>query len=335
MTMTTSDTARPRLLQNGPLLPSLEAALDEAYEVHRLRTPAERAAFVAAPQAHSAFDGIVTSAAVGADAALIDAVPGARVIASFGVGFETLDETAAVRRRLPVSCTPGVLDDCVADTAFLLLLDVARGGSAADRFVRRGDWLKGRFPLTTRVSGKRLGIFGMGRIGRTIARRASGFDMQVRYHNRSPQAGLPFGYEPSLTGLARWADFLVVAAAGGAGTRALVSAEVLDALGPQGFLINISRGSVVDEAALVDALANRRIAGAGLDVFENEPQVPEALFALDNVVLLPHLASATHETRQAMADLVLENLRSFFADGRIVTPVPWSEPTGGAGAAAG
>jgi len=325
---------RPRLLQNGPLLPSLEAALDAAYDVHRLRTPAERAAFLAAPRAHGAFDGIVTSAAVGADAALIDAVPDARVIGSFGVGFDQIDQGAAVRRGLQVSYTPDVLNDCVADTAFLLLMDVARGASAADRFVRRGDWLKNRFPLTVKVSGKRLGIFGMGRIGRTIARRASGFDMEVHYHNRSPQPDSPYGYERSLTDLARWADFLVIAAAGGTGTRGLVSAEVLDALGPEGYLINISRGTVVDEPALVDALVNRRIAGAGLDVFEDEPNVPEALFALDNVVLLPHVASATHETRKAMGDLVAENLRSYFADGRLVTPVPWSAQADGRAAAA-
>jgi hydroxypyruvate reductase len=322
--MTTVNLGRPRLLQNGPLLPSLELALDVAYDVHRLRMPAERSAFVASPASYGGFDGIVTSAAVGADAALIDAVPGVRVISSFGVGFDLIDEAAAVRRSLAVSYTPDVLNDCVADTAMLLLLDVARGGSAADRFVRRGSWTQGRFPLTTRVSGKKLGIIGMGRIGRTIARRASGFDMTVRYTGRSPQGDLPFEYEPSLVELARWCDFLVVAAAGGDGTRNLVSADVLDALGPQGFLVNVSRGTVVDETALIAALVEGHIAGAGLDVFEHEPHVPEALIALDNVVLLPHVGTATHETREAMGGLVLSNLNAFFIDGRLVTPVPWS-----------
>ncbi|HYN62969.1 MAG TPA: NAD(P)-dependent oxidoreductase, partial [Candidatus Limnocylindrales bacterium] len=192
----------------------------------------------------------------------------------------------------------------------------------SDRFVRRGDWLKGQFPLATSIARKRLGILGMGRIGRVIARRASGFDMEVRYHNRREVPGSDYGYEPTLESLAKWADFLVIASAGGAETRKLVSAQVLEALGPKGFLINISRGSVVDEAALLDALKHQRIAGAGLDVFEDEPKVPEAFFALDNVVLLPHIASATHETRQAMADLVAENLESFFASGKVKVAVP-------------
>jgi lactate dehydrogenase-like 2-hydroxyacid dehydrogenase len=210
----------------------------------------------------------------------------------------------------------------VADTAFTLLLDVARRASEADRFVRRGDWVKDKFPLATRASGKKLGIVGLGRIGRTIAKRASGFDMEIRYHNRRPVEGVPFGYEPSLLELARWADFLVVAAAGGADSRNLISAEVLQALGPGGFLINIARGTVVDEAALIQALQDKTIAGAGLDVYVDEPRVPEALFALDNVVLLPHVASATHETRQAMAALVLENLLAFFSEGKPKVAAP-------------
>jgi lactate dehydrogenase-like 2-hydroxyacid dehydrogenase len=162
----------------------------------------------------------------------------------------------------------------VADTAFGLLMDVARRFSAADRFVRRGDWLRGAYPTTTRVSGKRLGIVGLGRIGRVVARRASGFDMEVRYHNRRPVEGVPYGYEASLAALAEWADFLVVIAAGGAGTRHLIDADVLRALGPQGFLVNVARGSVIDEQALVRALQDKAIAGAGLDVYEDEPRVP-------------------------------------------------------------
>jgi len=221
-----------------------------------------------------------------------------------------------------VGYTPDVLNDCVADTAFGLVMDVARQFSAADRFVRRGDWLKGTYPLTTRISGKRMGIMGLGRIGRVIARRASGFDMEVRYHNRKPVDGVPYGYEASLEGLAAWADFLVIAAAGGPETRHMVSKPVLAALGPKGFLVNISRGSVVDETALVEALEAKAIAGAGLDVFEDEPRVPARLLALDNAVLLPHMASATHETRKAMADAVLENLRSFFETGAVAVAVP-------------
>jgi lactate dehydrogenase-like 2-hydroxyacid dehydrogenase len=235
------------------------------------------------------------------------------VISSFGVGLDAFDLETARAKGIPIGYTPDVLNDCVADTAFALLMDAARNLSAADRFVRRGDWRTHQFPLATKVSGKRLGILGMGRIGRVIARRASGFDMEVRYHNRSQASDVACGYAPTLLELATWADFLVIASAGGDETRGLVSREILDALGPKGYLINISRGSVTDQDALVDALVHKRIAGAGLDVFEHEPDVPEALMALDNVVLLPHVASNTHETRSAMAQRVQDNLAAFFA----------------------
>ncbi len=311
--------SKPRILQIGRLLPALEDALMQEFDVHLLAHEAEPKAFLA--QRGVEFVGVATSARFGADAALMGALPNLKVISNFGVGYETIDIGAARARGVMVSNTPDVLTDCVADLAFGLLIDVARGLSAADRFVRRGDWKHGQFPLATRVSGKRLGVLGLGRIGRAIAKRAAGFDMETRYHNRTPLADLAYGYEASLIDLARWADFLVVAAAGGAATRAMVSREVLAALGKKGYLINIARGSVVDEAALVDALVNRRIAGAALDVFTDEPNVPPELFALDNVVLLPHIASATRETRQAMADLVLDNLRSYFRAGKLLTPV--------------
>jgi len=313
-------TIRPRVLQKGRLMPALEVQLNERYDVQGLWQHSDAAAFL---EAHgSEFSGLVTSANVGADAQLIDQLPQLRVISSFGVGIDKIDLHAAQRRGVAVGYTPDVLNDCVADLAIGMLIDVARGISAADRYVRRGEWQRGNYPLTTRVSGKRLGIFGLGRIGRAIAKRASGFDMSVRYTNRSPVAGTPYAFEPSLVELAKWADFLVVAAAGGPSTRRQVSAAVLEALGPKGFVINVSRGTVIDEAALVDALVQRRIAGAALDVFEHEPQVPQALFELDNVVLLPHVASGTQETRQAMADLVLANLASYYADGKLVTPAP-------------
>ena len=311
---------RPRILQNGPLLPQLEQALAATYRLTLLQAQPDPAAFLAAEGAQ--FDGIACTARIGAPRALIDALPSLRVISNFGVGFETIDVERARERGIAVGYTPDVLNDCVADTAFGLVMDVARQFSAADRFVRRGDWLKGTYPLTTRISGKRMGIMGLGRIGRVIARRASGFDMEVRYHNRKPVDGVPYGYEASLDGLAAWADFLVIAAAGGPETRNMVSKPVLAALGPKGFLINISRGSVVDETALVEALEAKAIAGAGLDVFEDEPRVPARLLALDNAVLLPHMASATHETRKAMADAVLENLRSFFETGAVAVAVP-------------
>jgi lactate dehydrogenase-like 2-hydroxyacid dehydrogenase len=304
-----------RILQITPLLPALDARLNEQFDVQLMPPSAEVPAFV---QAHGTeFVGLVTSAISGASAELMAALPNLRVISSFGVGFDKVDIPYAQGRGIPVGTTPGVLDDCVADLALTLLLDVARGASASDRFVRRGDWLKGRAPLGTRVSGKRMGILGMGRIGEAVARRASGFEMTVGYHNRREVPGSGFEYLPSPTALAAWADFLVVVVAGGAATRHLVSKDVLDALGPQGFLINVARGSVIDEAALVQALIDKRIAGAGLDVFDDEPNVPEALFALDNVVLLPHIASGTFETRQAMADRVFDNLHGFFETGKV------------------
>ena len=310
---------KPRILQKGTYMPALETALANEFDVHPLWRENDQDAFLA--RHGSEFVGLATSARWGADAALISRLPNLKVISSFGVGVDTIDIAAAAQRGILVGNTPDVLNDCVADLAFGLLIDVARSLSASERFLRRGEWQRGPFALQTRVSGKRLGILGLGRIGRAIAKRATGFDMEVRYHNRHRVDDVSFSYEPSFTGLARWADFLVLASAGGPSTRHLVSAEVLNALGPTGFLINISRGSVVDESALVDALVNKKIAGAALDVFENEPNVPEALLALDNVVLIPHIASGTNETRQAMADLTLANLRSFFVTGRLVAPV--------------
>lgn len=308
------------ILQNGPLMPWLEETLAARHEVLLLHKQPDRAAFLA--QHGARVEGLASSARFGADRALLDALPNLRVISSFGVGYDTYDLAAVRERGIPIGYTPDVLNDCVADTAFGLVMDVARGFSAADRFVRRGDWLKGQFPLATKVSGKRLGIVGLGRIGRVVAKRSIGFDMEVRYHNRSRVADVPYTYEPTLQGLARWADFLVVISAGGEGTRHLVDAQVLDALGPQGFLVNVARGSVVDEQALVKALKEKRIAGAGLDVYQDEPKVPPALFDLDNAVLLPHIASATNETRRAMAERVVENFDAFFATGRVPVAVP-------------
>lgn len=317
---------KQKLLQNIRLLPALEARLADFYSVHRLTDEADPQAFLAAHG--SEFSGVVTSAAWGVDAALMAALPNLRVISSFGVGLDKLDLVAADAGGIAVGYTPDVLNDCVADLAFGLMLDAARGLSAGDRFVRRGDWAGSggpvalKFPLGRKVSGARLGILGFGRIGRTIAKRAVGFEMEVRYHTRHalPDAACP--HEPSLIELARWCDYLVVIVAGGAGTRHLVDAAVLDALGPQGFIVNVARGSVIDEAALLRALAEKRIAGAGLDVFENEPQVSAEFMTLDNVVLVPHIASATVETRQAMADRVFDNLDQFFKDGRLISAAP-------------
>ena len=315
--------SRPRVLQYGKMpLPQLDTDLAQAYDVHILSQEADPERFLAEHGAQ--FEYLVTSAGMGLPGRVVDALPHLKFVSSFGVGFDSLDKAALLRRGVRVGYTPGVLDDCVADMAFALLLDTSRSLSAADRFVRRGDWSRQRFGIHTRVSGKRLGIFGMGRIGSAVARRAAGFDMEVAYHNRRPIDGSPHLYLPSLLKLARWSDFLVITAAGGDSTQHLVSTKVLDALGPQGFLINVARGSVVDEAALVTALQQQRIAGAGLDVFEDEPRPNSDLLTLDNVVLAPHIASGTHETRCAMADLVLHNLQQYIATGRPAAEVPWS-----------
>jgi hydroxypyruvate reductase len=308
---------KTRLLNAGRLPPALEARLAQTYDVTTLASQPDRAAFLAAQGAE--FTALTTSAAVGADAALIAALPNLRVISSMGVGLDKIDVAAAQARGVPVGYTPDVLNDCVADLAIGLMIDAARGMSAADRFVRRGEWTKGQFPLMRKVSGAKLGIVGMGRIGRAIAQRSTGFQMDVRYHTRRVVTDVQWAHEASLLELARWSDYLVVITAGGPATRHLVDAAVLDALGRDGFLVNVARGSVIDEAALVQALSEKRIAGAGLDVYEDEPNVPPALMALDNVVLMPHIASATRETRQAMADRVFDNLQSFFADGRLVS----------------
>ncbi len=248
-------------------------------------------------------------------------LPNLKVIACRGIGVEKVDLQAARERGIAVSSTPDVLTDCVADLGMGLMIDTARAISAADRYVRAGQWPKGPFPLATRFSGKKLGILGMGKIGRAIAQRAEGFQMQIRYHNRKPDPDCGYVWEPSAESLARWCDFLMVAVSGGPHSQHLVNQAVLAALGPSGFLFNVSRGSVIDEQALVKALTNKTIAGAGLDVYTQEPQVPEQLKALNNVVLAPHIGSGTHETRRAMEALVLENLQSFFSTGKVLTPV--------------
>ena len=310
---------KPVVLQTSPMLPMVESALLEHYEVLRLDRAPDRGRFLA--ESGPRVDAVASSARVAVDAALLDALPRARIVAHFGVGYDNVDAAHARARGMVVTNTPDVLTDCVADLAIALMVDVARGITAGDRYVRAGRWLKGAMPLAAKVSGKRLGIVGLGRIGRAVARRAEAFDMEIRYHNRRQAPDSPYAWEKSLADLARWCDFLVVATSGGAESRGLVSAAVIEALGPKGFLVNIARGSVVDEPALVAALVDKRIAGAALDVFADEPRVPEALLALDNVVLTPHIASATTDTRAAMGQLVLDNLAAFFETGRALTPV--------------
>ncbi|WP_313084639.1 2-hydroxyacid dehydrogenase [Pseudomonas sp.] len=306
------------ILQIGPLTERFNRGLAAEHEVLRYWDAGDDALV---EREAERIEIVVTSARFGCRAALIDRLPELRAIISFGVGYDAIDVAAARARGIPVSNTPDVLNDCVADLAFGLVIDCARQLSRADRFVRAGQWPAGGLPLARRVSGKKLGIVGLGRIGEAVARRSSGFDMEVRYHNRRPVEGSPYGYAASLVDLARWSDFLVLTCPGGPGTHHLIDRPVLDALGEKGTLINVSRGSVVDEAALVDALCEGRLGGAGLDVYAREPEVPQPLFDLPNVVLLPHIGSATEETRLAMEELLFANLRAFLTRGEVLTAV--------------
>ena len=318
--MTTS--AHPgAVLQVGPLKPSLSQTLVDEYGAAILPAdPAARAAFL--EQSGAVVRAAVTSGRTGVDAALMDALPQLGAVVNFGVGYDTTDVEAAAARGVQVSNTPDVLSDCVADTAVGLLIDTLRQFSASDRYVRAGRWVAdGHYRLTRQVSHTRVGIIGLGRIGQAIATRLSAFGCTISYHNRRPVAESSYAYASSPVELARGVDVLVVAAAGGDSTRGLVSREVLDALGSAGYLINIARGSVVDQDALVDALVQGRLAGAGLDVFTDEPQVPEELLGLDTVVLLPHVGSATAQTRAAMEALTLRNLDAYLSTGEVVTPV--------------
>ena len=309
------------ILQVGPLKPSLSETLRTRYGAQTLpEDAAARAEFLAGPGAD--ITAVVTSGRTGVDAALMAELPRLGAVVNFGVGYDTTDVDAAARQGVGVSNTPDVLTDCVADTAVGLLIDTMRQFSASDRFVRAGQWpVNGNFPLTRQVSNSRVGIIGLGRIGGAIAKRLSGFGCTISYHNRHAVTDSPYPYVGSPVDLAHGVDVLVIAAAGGSGTTKLVDAAVLDALGADGYLINIARGSVVDEAALVSALRDGRLAGAGLDVFADEPNVPAELLAMDNVVLLPHVGSGTVQTRAAMEDLTLRNLDEFLATGRLLTPV--------------
>ncbi|MEV0778311.1 2-hydroxyacid dehydrogenase [Streptomyces sp. NPDC050433] len=319
----TSSTLPPHdgtVLQVCPLPASLESALAAHHRTVNLAALSDPDEYLR--EHGDEVVAVVTRARTGVSHELMDALPRLGAIVHFGVGYETTDVPRARARGIQVSNTPDVLTDCVADLAVGALIDVMRRLSAADRYVRRGDWVPGGFPLTTKVSGKRVGILGLGRIGRAIGRRLEGFGVELAYHSRAVVDDVPYHYAESPRALAAGADVLVVAAAGGDGTRGLVSADVLEALGPRGYLVNVARGSVIDEPALVDALVKGRIAGAALDVFADEPHVPPALVELDTVVLLPHIASGTHETRAAMGELAFRNLHRFMTEGSLVTPVP-------------
>jgi hydroxypyruvate reductase len=310
---------KTEILVVAKLPPMLMDPLREHFVVHdRLHESDPAALAKVAPQIRA----IAASGESKVSADLIAQLPALEIISVVGVGYDGIDVAAAKARGVVVTHTPNVLNDDVADLAIALMLSVARTIPLADRFVRAGRWVDGPLPLARKMSGARLGLIGMGRIGQAIANRALAFGMSIAYTSRTAKQEVAYRYFPTAAALAAESDFLVVIIPGGAATRKLVDAAVLKALGPKGFLVNVARGSVVDETALIAALQNGEIAGAGLDVFEDEPRVPEALRALDNVVLTPHVGSATGQTRRAMADLAFANLQAKFAGKALPSPVP-------------
>lgn len=295
---------KPALLMLAPLLAEHEAYLAERFELVRAYDADARQALLA--ERSERFEVVVTNGVQGVPPALMAALPKLSLIAVNGVGVDAIDLEQAGARGIRVSTTDDILTDAVADQAVALLLALLRQVCVADRFVRAGRWRQGGFPLLgTSLRGQRVGIIGLGRIGQAIAERLRPFGVELAYHNRRALADCGYAYHADPCSLAAASDILVVAAAGGTGSRHLVDGQVLEALGAEGVLVNVARGSVVDESELVARLSDGRLGGAALDVFAEEPQVPEALFALDNVVLQPHLGSATLQTRRAMADHVV------------------------------
>jgi lactate dehydrogenase-like 2-hydroxyacid dehydrogenase len=303
----------------SPLEPALMSALDTSFPTHRLWEAKDREAYLAdiGPRVR----GVVTRSAIGIDAALMDALPRLELISVFGVGADKVDLAAARARGIRVTNTPGVLTEDTADYGIGLLLAIARKIVHGDRYVREGRWQQGLMANSTRVHGKRLGIVGLGRIGAAVARRALAFSMEVSYSGPHRKPDVPYRYFEDATALAAHVDFLVLTCPGGPDTAGLVDAPLLRALGPEGMLVNIARASVVDEAALIAALGDGTIKAAALDVFPDEPNVPEALLALPNVIVEPHIASTTVETRQAIGELVFANVEAYFSGAGPLTPL--------------
>jgi lactate dehydrogenase-like 2-hydroxyacid dehydrogenase len=310
---------KPEIIQTTKLFAPTQERIEREFQCHKLHDAGERVAFLKqhAPKVRA----LATFGPAGADAKLMDALPKLELISNFGVGVDAIDLDAAKQRGIIVTNTPDVLNDCVADTAMALTVNVMRRFPQAEGYLRAGHWAaKGAYPLTSSLGGKTMGILGLGRIGEAIAKRAQAFGMKIRYHNRNKK-DVAYPYDADAVALAKNSDVLIVVTPGGAATDKLVNAKVLDALGPKGYLVNIARGSVVDEPVLLKYLQEKKIAGAGLDVFADEPRVPPAFFQLDNAVLLPHVGSATVETRTAMGNLQVDNLLAHFAGKPVLTRV--------------
>ncbi|MEM9765049.1 MAG: 2-hydroxyacid dehydrogenase [Pseudomonadota bacterium] len=308
------------ILIMSPMLPSVHAALEESFTVHKLFEAEDKEMFLLG--IGGKVKGVATSGHIGCPPEVMNKLPNLEMIASFGVGYDAIDTADCRARGITVTNTPDVLTDAMAEITVGLMIALCRKIPQTDAYVRAGKWhTVGHYALTGELTGKRLGILGLGRIGKEVARRAQAFKMEVVYHGRSRQADQPYPYFASLEEMARDVEWLVVIAPGTPETKGIVSRQVLEALGPEGHLVNVARGGLVDQEALVEMLAKKAIAGAALDVFADEPQVPEALWGLDNVVLSPHQGSATTKTRTAMGDLVVRNLAAHFAGDPLLTPV--------------
>ena len=306
---------KPGILQIGSFPPEVQSQIDAEFERIGIDD------VDADPALAGHIRAIVTRSNLEVPAALVERLPRLEIIATNGVGYDLIPLELAARRGIVVSNTPDVLNAAVAELCIGALLSLLRKLPQADRYVREGRWAQANFPLSSSLAGKQVGIAGLGRIGKDIARRLEPFGVNLAYYGRSDQH-LAWRFEPDLATLARDVDILIVAAPGGRETARMIDARVLEALGPQGLLVNIARGSLVDEEALIAALQEGRIGGAALDVFDNEPAIDARFFGLENVLLMPHIGSATQETRAAMARLMLDNLRSWFRSGRVLTPVP-------------
>jgi lactate dehydrogenase-like 2-hydroxyacid dehydrogenase len=315
---------RADILLPGPMMPFVEEQLDALFRVHRLAKAGDRDKLIA--EIGPRVRGIAYASHALIDGAFMQRFPKLEIVSSFGVGYDSVDAKWAGAHNVIVTNTPDVLNDEVADTAVALLLMTVRELSQSERYLRAGKWLEKPYPLSATLRDRTIGMVGMGRIGKAIARRLEAFGMPIVYHARRAAEGVPYKHYPELVAMARDVDVLLVIVPGGAATRNLINAQVLKALGPDGVLINMARGSVVDEPALIEALRNKTIKSAGLDVYADEPRVPKELIEMEHIVLLPHVGSGSVHTRRAMGQLVVDNLKSWFAGKGPLTPVaetPW------------